>query len=90
VTPLLGQEGKKDVPYRFSGGMSLIRWLRVAISSRLYDNDRRLSDGGRLAIESPERHSVAGRIGRGAKPPPQLGQTLSSTLSTQSAQNVHS
>jgi hypothetical protein len=70
--------------------MSLTRSLRAAISSRLYDNDLRLSDAGRLATESPERHSVAGRIGRGAKPPPQFGQTLPSTLSTQSAQNVHS
>ena len=33
---------------------------------------------------------VAGRIGRGANPPPQLGQTLPNTVSTQDAQNVHS
>jgi len=46
-------------------------------------------DGGRLLVERPARHSVAGRIGRGAKPPPQFGQTFES-LSTQSAQNVHS
>jgi hypothetical protein len=32
----------------------------------------------------------AGRIGRGAKPPPQLGQTPAKTVSAQSAQNVHS
>jgi hypothetical protein len=36
------------------------------------------------------RHSVAGRIGRGAKPPPQFGQTFFSVVSTQSAQKVHS
>ena len=30
------------------------------------------------------------RTGRGTKPPPQFGQTLPSTASTQAAQNVHS
>src|SRR5262249_37593185 len=39
---------------------------------------------------TPERRSLTGRIGRGANPPPQLGQTLNSTSSTHSAQNVHS
>ncbi len=43
-----------------------------------------------MTTESPGRHSRAGRIGRGAKPPPQFGQTFWSMLSTQSAQNVHS
>ena len=35
--------------------------------------------GRRLLFEAdaPGRHSLAGRIGRGAKPPPQFGQTLS-------------
>src|SRR6185436_17900109 len=33
---------------------------------------------------------VAGRIGRGTNPPPQLGQTLPRTVSTQLAQNMHS
>src|SRR4051812_24429864 len=32
----------------------------------------------------------AGRMGRGQKPPPQLGQTFDSTVSTQLRQNVHS
>jgi len=32
----------------------------------------------------------AGRTGRGAKLPPQFGQTPASLLSTQSRQNVHS
>lgn len=49
-----------------------------------------MPDGGRLLTESPGRHSVAGRIGRGVKPPPQFGQTLDSFRSTQSTQNVHS
>ena len=36
------------------------------------------------------RHRAEGRLGLGAKPPPQFGQTFSRTLSTQAAQNVHS
>jgi hypothetical protein len=70
--------------------MCMMRRLCAAISSRENDKDLRFVDGGRVATEMPGRHSVAGRIGRGAKPPPQLGQTLNSTLSTQSAQKVHS
>ena len=37
----------------------------------------RLSDGGRFATDSPGRHSVAGRMGRGVKPPPQFGRSSS-------------
>ena len=47
-------------------------------------------EAGRLASDRPGRHSRAGLIGRGAKPPPQLGQTLLKYRSTQSAQKVHS
>jgi hypothetical protein len=36
------------------------------------------------------RQFCAGLTGRGAKPPPQFGQTFSSTPSTHAAQNVHS
>lgn len=50
----------------------------------------RFPDGGRLLTESPARHSVVGRTGRGAKPPPQFGQTFDSLVCTQSAQKVHS
>ena len=70
--------------------MFLMRCECAAMSSRVYDKNARLVEGGRFATQSPGRHSVAGRIGRGTKPPPQFGQTLKSTLSTQSAQNVHS
>ena len=69
--------------------MFLMRWACAAMASRVYDKNTRLVEGGRFATESPGCHSV-GRIGRGTKPPPQFGQTLKSTLSTQSAQNVHS
>ena len=50
----------------------------------------RLPEGGRLPTHRPGRHSVAGRIGRGAKPPPQFGQTFDSRCSTHCAQKVHS
>src|SRR5690242_11545938 len=70
--------------------MALSFWLSAAISAWLYDKATRLVEAGRLASDRPGRHSVDGRTGRGAKPPPQFGQTLNSTLSTQSAQNVHS
>src|SRR4029077_3083122 len=83
-------DSQSSVPQRFSGGMSLMRAECLAMSSRLYDKWTRLFDGGRFSSERPGRHSVAGRIGRGTKPPPQLGHTLSSLPSTQSAQKVHS
>src|ERR1700736_1288600 len=75
---------------RFSGGTSRSLAERAATSSRLYLRCTRLSDGGCFSTDTPSLRSVAGRIGRGTNPPPQLGQTLPSLVSTQSAQNVHS
>jgi hypothetical protein len=75
---------------RFSGAISLIRAECAAISSRLYFRCTRLSDGNCLVTHAPGRHSCAGRIGRGTKPPPQFGQTLWSLVSTHFAQKVHS
>src|SRR5271169_3528811 len=62
----------------------------AATSSSEYFKCTRLSDGGCFTVQTPVRHSCEGRIGRGAKPPPQFGQTLLSLVSTQSAQKVHS
>ena len=45
---------------------------------------------GSFSRQLPSFQFAAGRIGRGSKLPPQFGQTLKSTCSTQSAQNVHS
>jgi hypothetical protein len=49
---------------------------------------------GVLAGNAPRKLSprqfVAGRLGRGQKPPPQFGQTFASTSSTQVVQKVHS
>ncbi len=58
--------------------------------SRSWLSATRFADPGRLASDSPARHSVLGRIGRGVNPPPQFGQTLNSLPSTQSEQKVHS
>jgi hypothetical protein len=49
-------------------------------SARLKDRRTRFVDGGRFATQSPGRHSVAGRMGRGAKPPPQFGHTFFSVF----------
>src|SRR5258708_16680532 len=75
---------------RSSGVTFLMRAECCAMSSLLKDKCTRLADGGCLSTDTPGRHSFAGRIGCGAKPPPQFGQTLCSLVSTQSAQNVHS
>src|ERR1700728_1332651 len=84
-----GMTGAETV-HRSSGGMSLIRAQCAMTSSRSYLRCTRLSDGSCFSAHTPGRHSLTGRIGRGANPPPQFGQTLASLLSTQSAQNVHS
>jgi len=62
----------------------------AAMSSWLQDRFTRLIDAGRWAKDTPCRHSRAGRIGRGANPPPQFGQTLFNFCATHAAQNVHS
>jgi hypothetical protein len=76
--------------YRFSGGMCSIRLVWEAASAVVQERCTRFAEGGWCSVETPGRHAVAGRMGRGAKPPPQLGQTLWSLVSTQSAQKVHS
>lgn len=75
--------------HRCSGGMSRARAdkSRMSVGSNL--RCRWCVDGGLFATDSPGRHSVAGRIGRGVNPPPQFGQTLSNSVSTHVVQNVH-
>jgi hypothetical protein len=75
---------------RLSGAKCLIRSTNASISSRLWDRCTRRVAEGRLASDTPDRHSFTGRMGRGTNPPPQLGQTLCKMFTTQSAQNVHS
>jgi hypothetical protein len=60
------------------------------MSASLHFTCTRVADGGYLVTLTPGRRSVAGLIGLGANPPPQFGQTLDSTDSTQDAQYVHS
>jgi len=55
----------------------LERWVRVVAA-------------GWWVRDVPLTHSVAGRMGRGAKLPPQLGQMFWRWVSTQVAQKVHS
>ncbi len=50
----------------------------------------RFCDGGWWVREMPWTQGVAGRMGRGAKLPPQLGQMFWRWVFTQSAQKVHS
>jgi hypothetical protein len=57
---------------------------------RLYVVCTRLVDAGSCSRLTPGRRATAGRTGRGVKPPPQFGQTLCKTFSTQLEQNVHS
>jgi hypothetical protein len=76
--------------HRFSGTTSLTLATNPATSSAENFRCTRLSDGNCFTVHTPDRHSRVGRIGRGAKPPPQFGQTLNSLVSTQSAQKVHS
>jgi hypothetical protein len=69
--------------------LSIVRRTRL-ISLTLKERPLRTSDAGCLSRDKPSRHMRAGRIGRGMNPPPQFGQTFSSTSSTQSGQKVHS
>jgi len=76
--------------YRSCGATSRTCRTNASTSATSRERRTRFVDGGRFARQAPGRHSFAGRIGRGANPPPQFGQTLWSLVSTQSAQNVHS
>jgi hypothetical protein len=77
-------------PYLFSGGMiptTLENCACATGSTGLYFT---LVLAGSLPRKLSPFQFLEGRIGRGTKPPPQFGQTLPRTLSTQVAQNVHS
>ena len=65
-----------------------MRSVWVRISSADQGECTRLVEAGWLPSPSPSsgRQARCGRIGRGAKLPPQVGQTLCSTSSAQCAQ----
>ena len=60
------------------------------VGNRVHRRWRTWVLAGSLPRKLPPLRSCAGRIGRAQKPPPQLGQTLCNTVSTQWAQKVHS
>ena len=76
--------------HRLSGEISLIFAANFACAAGSTGRCLTIVLAGSLPRKLSPFQFVAGRIGRVAKPPPQLGQTSPSTLSTQSAQNVHS
>ena len=75
---------------RLSGGMRLIAAANVACASRSTGRCRISLEAGFSPRQLPPFQLRAGLIGRGKNPPPQFGHTLSSTVSAQSAQKVHS
>ena len=79
-----------DDPYRSSGATSRTVLMNSASSARSHFKWTRCVEAGCLPRHTPGRRSVVGRIGRGTNPPPQFGQTLNNTVSTQLTQNVHS
>jgi len=64
--------------------------MKAGKSLRSHLRCTRSVEAGCRANETPVRRSVNDRTGRGTNPPLQFGQTLSSTVSTQSAQEVYS
>ncbi len=78
------------VGHRFSGGMSRVLATKSAMSAWVCFSWRRWVAAPWCGSPAPGRCAFFGRIGRGANPPPQFGQTFDRCLSTQSAQKVHS
>ncbi len=66
--------GSRAADHRCSGGMSRSRSDSAAMLSRSWLSATRFADPGRLASDSPARHSVLGRIGRGVNPPRSSGR----------------
>jgi len=85
-----GQERNTRWCYFFSGGIFLI----AAENTACLTESTGLCFIVVLAGSFPRKLSpcqfLAGLIGRGTNPPPQFGQTLYKTFSTQAAQKVHS
>ena len=74
----------------FSGLVLFTEFAKAIIASVLYFVWTRVGDAGCCTKLIPVLRSVFGRIGRGTKPPPQLGHTLLSRFLTQPEQKVHS
>src|SRR5207344_938344 len=76
--------------YRLSGGRLPIAAAIAACAAASTGRCRIRVPAGSLPRKLSLFQLRAGRIGRGTKPPPQFGQMLRRTWSTQLAQNVHS
>lgn len=74
----------------FSGGIGLILAENFACAAGSTGRCFTTVLAGSFPRKLSPFQFVAGLIGRGTNPPPQLGQTLSRTRSTQVTQNVHS
>jgi hypothetical protein len=77
-------------PYRLSGGMVLMAAENRAWTSGSTGLCLTLVLAGSFPRKLSPFQFVDGLIGLGTNPPPQFGQTFSSTLSTHLVQNVHS
>jgi hypothetical protein len=60
--------------------MVLIEAANVLCDARSTGFETNFVEAGAAVKQFSPRHRRAGRIGRGVKPPPQLGHTLSSAL----------
>lgn len=78
------------VAYRVSGGIVLNTAENSACVTGLTGLCLTLVLAGFLPRKLSPFQFLDGLIGLGTNPPPQFGQTLPKTLSTQLAQNVHS
>jgi hypothetical protein len=78
------------VAYRFSGGTSFIVAENFSCAPGSTGLCLTLLLAGCLPRKLSLFQFLEGRIGLGTNPPPQFGQTLPNTLSTQLAQKVHS
>src|SRR6266404_7591432 len=76
--------------YLFCGGMLLIEAENSAWTARSTGLCSTFVLAGSLPRKLSPLQFLDGLTGLGTNPPPQLGQTLPRTVSTQAAQNVHS
>ncbi len=76
--------------YLFSGGMFRIGAENFACAAGSTGRCLIPVPAGSLPRKLSPFQFIAGLIGLGTNPPPQFGQTLPKTLSTQVAQKVHS
>jgi hypothetical protein len=82
--------GRIGRAHRSSGLIWLDRRRKLPVKFAIDGRFFTFALGGYLPVKASPFQLRAGRTGRGVNPPPQFGQTFSSTPATQAAQNVHS